>query len=555
MTGSGGTLEKFDSLRSELRFNRVSEALNRQQTDHQEVLVRTITESVPHRCWAVFLLGMCMLVTAVFALNVFAARQDLPGWFWLLFQGGTALLLAVIVCYLVALLRQHLPESPKRCFALWIWFCLVATVICTSSLHGFFPFRPSVAVVWKSFPPALKFIKYNYLFTAGCLLVVVTLAVLFFRHGQRLALVGLLLLSGVMLTPNDDCPNVLNLPWIAWIGASPLMFLCNSVVVLIGYCALCGRWPRMGVLIMSGINVCVLVLGLGHTAQFDLEVNRQAAERKLERQRQRPPLGGLNLLPIEGQGSFYVCSDARLLFKERLPVIIWIGGGYQQPETLLQFVGRFPEPVLLVWSDLLADLSADTALEDSAVWERKRQEFLSLLGRHQALLRFDPRRVYLTGSSFAGAYAWMLAYDQPDRYAGVVAMSSPSYPPQIQQRLESGRSVATVAVRGEKSSQNAARLAQEKRTGEAIESLNSHSRFVIRSAASKGTAAKCWTENLTYILQFVRDASSNSASLQRPPPMFPDLITVNKRQPGRFAEGRVDQIRLNKALSRQLTSE
>jgi MFS family permease len=300
------------------------------------------------------------LVTAVFAVNTFAGRQEVPVWFWLLFQIGTTLLAAVIVCYLVALLRHRSPKLPKPWCALSIWLCLVASVICTSSLHGFFPFHPSVATVWESFPPALKFIKYNYLLTAGSFLATVALAVLFFYRRRRLALVGLLLLSSIMLIPNDDCPNALNLPWIAWIGASPLMFLCNSVVLLVGYCALNGRWPRMSVLVMGGINICVLVLGLGHTAQLDREVNLRARERNLERQRQhlerqrqRPPIGTLSRIPIEGHASFYVCSDASLGFEEGLPAVICIGHAFHQPETLLQFVGKFREPVLLVWSDLL----------------------------------------------------------------------------------------------------------------------------------------------------------------------------------------------------------
>jgi hypothetical protein len=37
-----------------------------------------------------------------------------------------------------------------------------------------------------------------------------------------------------MLIPNDDCPNAFNHPWLGWLGASPLMFLGNAVVLLIG---------------------------------------------------------------------------------------------------------------------------------------------------------------------------------------------------------------------------------------------------------------------------------------------------------------------------------
>ena len=53
-----------------------------------------------------------------------------------------------------------------------------------------------------------------------------------------------------------------------WIGASPLMFMPNSVVLLIGYLGLHGIWPRVGILLMAGINVCVLLLGLGHLTRI-----------------------------------------------------------------------------------------------------------------------------------------------------------------------------------------------------------------------------------------------------------------------------------------------
>jgi pimeloyl-ACP methyl ester carboxylesterase len=386
-------------------------------------------------------------------------------------------------------------------------------VLSTSSLHGFFPFRPGVATVWSQLSPDLKFIKYNYyILTAGSLLTVVGLAVLFFRGRQRLASMGLLVLAGIMLIPNDDCGNALNLPWIAWLGASPLMFLCNSVVLLIGYCALHGLCPRGSVLVMSSINAGVLLLGLGHIAQVDREANLAAVHRKFERERQRPPTS-VSRIPIEGHASFYICSDARLGFKEGLPVIICIGHTFQQPETLVQFVGEFDEPVLLIWSDLLADLSQDTRLEDDIVWEAKRQEFAGVLSRYQEILRFDERRVYLTGTGFAGAYAWMLAYDRPDLYAGIVAMSAPSYPQPIQQRFDSGKSVVTVVICGEK---NLKQPDREKQTGRAIEARNPHSKFMLKPGETHRDTAKYWVESLRYILQFKKEANRSVDALHAP---------------------------------------
>jgi hypothetical protein len=77
--------------------------------------------------------------------------------------------------------------------------------------------------------------------------------------------------------------------------------------------------------------------------------------------------------------------------------------------------------------------------------------------------------------------------------------------------------VVTVVVRGEKGPMFSARLAQEKRTAQTIESLNSHSRLVIKCNETHAEVAKYWTDNLAHILQFERGSSSNSASPQRPP--------------------------------------
>jgi predicted peptidase len=141
-------------------------------------------------------------------------------------------------------------------------------------------------------------------------------------------------------------------------------------------------------------------------------------------------------------------------------------------------------------------------IDDAELWERKRHKFSRLVRQYQSMLRFDETRVYLTGFSFAGSYAWMLAYDQPDRYAGVVAMSAVSYPRQIQERLKSGAAVVTVVVRGEQDRTLPEGLSPEKETGRIIESQNPHSRFILKQGEDHREVAKHWAENLRYILRF-----------------------------------------------------
>ena len=208
---------------------------------------------------------------------------------------------------------------------------------------------------------------------------------------------------------------------------------------------------------------------------------------------------------IQGTASYYVCSDRQAIPREGLPVIIDIGSTFETPAALTRFVGEFDEPVLLIWSSLLSDLSGDTRLEDETVWETKRQKFARLFSRYRETLRFDDRRVYLTGFGFTGAYAWMLAYDRPALYAGVVAMSAPCYPLPIQQRLDRGESVVTVVVCGEKDRWLTNRLALVQATGKAIESQNPHSRFILKPVADYREVANYWVENLRYVLQFTQE--------------------------------------------------
>ena len=106
----------------------------------------------------------------------------------------------------------------------------------------------------------------------------------------------------------------------------------------------------------------------------------------------------------------------------------------------------------------------------------------------------------------------MLAYDRPDLYSGVVAMSAVSYPEQIQHNLESGESIVTVVVRGQNDHAFPKRLEQERKTGHVIESRNPHSKFVLKQGESHGSVEKYWLEYLNYILQFSKPDVLSSGS-------------------------------------------
>jgi len=207
------------------------------------------------------------MISATTGLSFLNVWGNFPSWFGPVFLLAMLLLLSIISLYIWQVAQVHSVQPPGKKTTVCIWILLVTSVVCSSALHQFYPFRLDVITSWPAIPPRLTMLKYNFVLTAGCLLSIFLLFALYVLRHHRAALFGLLILSAIMLIPNDNCGNDFNRPWLGWIGASPLMFMPNSVVVLIGYCALCGVWPRFGTILMLLINLCVFLLGLGHLSK------------------------------------------------------------------------------------------------------------------------------------------------------------------------------------------------------------------------------------------------------------------------------------------------
>ena len=226
---------------------------------------RTENKSLPLRGTVVLFLSLNLLISAIAGLNFLSARENFPSWFVPVFLLVMVLLICIICFYIWQLPRTLEFVKPPTGYQIgFIWLLLVLSVICTSALHKFFPFRPDVITYWPKIPARLNILKYNFILTAVSLLVILVLAVLYSLGRRSQAVTGLVILAAIMLVPNDNCGNSFNQPWIQWMGASPLMFMPNSVVILIGHCGLHGIWPRVSILLMAVINVCVFALGLGH---------------------------------------------------------------------------------------------------------------------------------------------------------------------------------------------------------------------------------------------------------------------------------------------------
>lgn len=226
-------------------------------------------KSLPLRTSVLIFLSLNLLISVIMWLNFLSARENFPSWFGPAFLAAVGLLICVICFYIWQLPPTLTSLKPPAGYQkALIWLLLVLSVPCTSALHKFAPFRLDAIMMWADIPAEYNLIRYNFILTAGSLLVILILTVLYCLGRRTQAITGLVILAGIMLVPNDNCGNYFNLPWIQWVGASPLMFMPNSVVLLIAYSALQGIRPRISILLMAVINIGVFLLGLGHLTKF-----------------------------------------------------------------------------------------------------------------------------------------------------------------------------------------------------------------------------------------------------------------------------------------------
>jgi hypothetical protein len=225
----------------------------------------------PGRVTRIALIAVLALPVAALAVTAAALAYEraLPDWFTAAFACATILLALTAVSYARAVwgLRAiGLAGADGICVAT----VLVATAsfLCTSSLHSFYPFRPSVfqrfeGVPWGWFPPR-PLLYFNFALTAFGFTAAALLAIVYLTGARAAALTGMVILALAVLIPNDNCSNPLNRPWLQLIGASPLMFATNAMVLGIATCGLCGLWRRSSLAIITMLCLATLLTGIGH---------------------------------------------------------------------------------------------------------------------------------------------------------------------------------------------------------------------------------------------------------------------------------------------------
>jgi hypothetical protein len=212
---------------------------------------------------------LLMVFVSTSALSIKAAydltkeSEIFPVWFVPSFILTIIFLLALSLFFVLQV--QKIESNIHMVDSRWstsLWILMLLSFICTTSVHGFYPFHRNVL---RILPAVDSVMKANY---AIAIIGFVTCVVLAYAYilGQmkHSAMIGLMLISLLMLIPNDNCANPFNYWWIDTIGASPLMYVPNMYAALFVTCGLYGVLPKSAGFLIICICLGSLLLGLGH---------------------------------------------------------------------------------------------------------------------------------------------------------------------------------------------------------------------------------------------------------------------------------------------------
>ena len=133
-------------------------------------------KSIPLRSSVLLSLAVNLFISVMTGWNFLGVRGNFPSWFGPVFLVAIGLFICIICFYIWQLPRTLELVKPPAGHAI---------------------------MMWPEIPPHLNILKYNFILTAGSLLVVLILAV-FYSLGRRIqAVTGLVILAIIMLVPND----------------------------------------------------------------------------------------------------------------------------------------------------------------------------------------------------------------------------------------------------------------------------------------------------------------------------------------------------------------
>lgn len=110
-------------------------------------------KSIPLRGTVLLFLALSLLISVITALNFLGVRGNFPSWFGPVFLVRQFCRIGLFICIICFYIWQlpltlELVNPPAIYQTVLIWLLLVLSVICTSALHQFAPFRLDAIMLW-----------------------------------------------------------------------------------------------------------------------------------------------------------------------------------------------------------------------------------------------------------------------------------------------------------------------------------------------------------------------------------------------------------------------
>jgi len=186
-----------------------------------------------------------------------------PVWFVPSFILVIIILIALSIYFILQVWKtEHAIDLLTSKQSVYLWAFMLLSFICTTSVHGFYPFHSNIFSILPALNPVLKI---NYVIVTLGFTACAILAGIYISSPMKIpATIGLMIVALLMLIPNDNCANPFNYWWIKTVGASPLMYVPNMYVALFVACGLCGIRPKAIGFVAVFICFSSLILGIGH---------------------------------------------------------------------------------------------------------------------------------------------------------------------------------------------------------------------------------------------------------------------------------------------------
>jgi hypothetical protein len=186
----------------------------------------------------------------------------------MLFPPAVLVFCALLILNLVIFLR---PNSVKTYYlsrendSPVVWVLIWLSFFVVTSLHKFFLLNPAGLI------HDITERGGEFMLSANTLLNILGLIsvplIYYFRHRFNPTF-SLLLLSSVLLIPNDDCQNLFNTVWLNKGLFSPMMFVPNVAAILFSLPMLRNGINIISLLVVIATLTCTLLLGLGHLTAY-----------------------------------------------------------------------------------------------------------------------------------------------------------------------------------------------------------------------------------------------------------------------------------------------